>query len=308
LNSGLVVPGLTPSGEAAARATFGAPVIRNGGTLRVVEQLVHELIAIDDPPDVKEANPIHGAGAQAVGYDRPIVAGVSSYAWAIGPAIELLGDEWFERGWAEYSLRRPVFVGDGLRAIATPSDPTTCDFVLQGADDKAAVEGRAGLGVAPWEDEWLLPARRDPTPAVQNPPLVLPEDVPADGDLPPMALDLSADDAAAWASVRLGDSHPRYQVGPGQRVHPSWAPCQYVYLVRHSCRQPDVGIHVSGRVQNRHPIEPSAHLVIAGRWTMHERRKERWWSAASGLILDDAGTELTYFSQVAILLPPFDLR
>ena len=32
-----------------------------------MEQLAYELVAIDDPPEVKQANPIHGAGAQAKG-------------------------------------------------------------------------------------------------------------------------------------------------------------------------------------------------------------------------------------------------
>lgn len=40
---------------------------------------------------------------------------------------------------------------------------------------------------------------------------------------------------------------------------------------------------------------------------MHEQRNERWWSGASGLVLNGEGIELAYFSQVAILLPPFDL-
>ena len=182
-----------------------------------------------------------------------------------------------------------------------------CEFLLEGPDGKAAVTGRAGLGLAPWHDEWVLPVRRDPVAAVQAPPLVLPEHVPAEGDLPPMAVHLSAAEVAAWASVRAGDSHPRFHAGPNQRVHPSWTPSQYVYLVRHSCRQPDVGIHVSGRVQNLRPITPPADVVVAGRWTMHEQRNERWWSGASGLVLNGEGIELAYFSQVAILLPPFDL-
>ncbi len=266
-----------------------------------------ELVAIEDPAEVQEANPIHGAGAQAVGYDRPIVAGVSSYSWGLGPALELLGESWFDCGWSEYALRRPAFAGDRLTATATRADDGVCDFLLTGPDGKTAVQGRAGLGLAPWHDEWILPARRDPVAKVDHPPLVLPEDVPGDADLPPMAAHLSVEEMEAWASQRAGDPHPRYHPNANQRVHPSWIPIQYVYLVRHSFRQPDVGIHVSGRVQNLRPITPPTDVVVAGRWTMHEQRNERWWSAASGLVLDGEGTELAYFSQVAILLPPFHI-
>lgn len=283
--------------------------MESGGGLHcgAMEQIVVELVAIEDPPEVQEANPVHGAGARAVGYDRPIVAGVSSYSWALRPALEFLGEGWFDCGWSEYSLRRPVFAGDVLRAVATSAGDGVCDFVLEGPDGKVAVQGRAGLGLAPWHDEWVLPVRREPVAVVADPPVVLPEDVPADTDLPPMAVHLSAEDMAEWASHRTGDPHRRYQPGPNQRVHPSWTPIQYVYLVRHSFRQPDVGIHVSGRVQNLQPLTPPVDVIVAGRWTTHELRNERWWSGATGVVQRPDGTELAYFSQVAILLPPFDL-
>jgi hypothetical protein len=274
---------------------------------QVGEQVVVEVIALDDAPEVKANNPIHGAGAQAAGYERPITAGASNYGWAVPAAIDLLGDAWFDCGWAEFALRRPVFVGDRLRTTATRSEPGACSFVQENEDGKATVEGRAGLGLAPWHGEWQLPTRREPVPAVDQPPLVLPEDVPVDEDLPPMAFELGAAEAESWATVRLGDEHPRYRQGSTQRVHPSWLPLQYVTLVRHSCRQPDVGIHVSGRVQNLRPIDPPAELVLAGRWIMHEQRKERWWAAAHAVLSSRTGEELAYFGQVAILLPPFEL-
>jgi hypothetical protein len=90
-------------------------------------------------------------------------------------------------------------------------------------------------------------------------------------------------------------------------VHTSWLPLQFVTLVRHSCRQPDVGIHVSGRVQNLRSLRPPFEGVLAGRWVMHEQRKERWWAAAHAVLSSRAGEELAYFGQVAILLPPFEL-
>ena len=82
-----------------------------------------EMVALDDDPEVKVNNPIHGAGAQAAGYERPITAGPSNYGWAVAAAVDLLGDGWFDRGWAEFALRRPVFGGDqrskGGRRIAS---------------------------------------------------------------------------------------------------------------------------------------------------------------------------------------------
>ena len=196
--------------------------------------------------------------------------------------IELLGDGWLDGGWAEFFLRRPVFAGDELRCTATRIDGDGCEFVQVNGEGKATVEGRAGLGLAPWHGEWQLPTRREPVPAVVPPPLVLPEDVPVDEDLPPMAFELGGAEAETWATARLGRRHPRYRQGRDQRVHPSWLPFQFVNLVRHSCRQPDIGIHVSGRVQHLRPLRPPVEAVLAGRWIMHEQRKERWWSGAMG--------------------------
>ncbi len=266
-----------------------------------------EMTAIEDVAEVMANNPIHGTGARAAGYERPIVAGVSSYGWAAAAIIELLGDAWLDHGWADYALRRPVFVGDQLRSTATLIGNGLCEYVQENPEGKATVQGRAGLGLAPWHMEWQLPTRRDPVPAADPPLLVLPEEVRPDEDLPPMALELSAAEAANWAVVRLGDAHGRYREGDGQRVHPSWLAAQGVPLIRHSFRQPDVGIHVSGRVQHVRPLRPPTRALLAGRWVMHEQRKQRWWAGLHGVLLDGVGAELGYFGQEQILLPPFEV-
>jgi hypothetical protein len=46
-----------------------------------------------------ETNPIHtDAGAQAAGFERALVAGVTSYAYCIHPIVEHFGVDWVERG------------------------------------------------------------------------------------------------------------------------------------------------------------------------------------------------------------------
>src|SRR3954452_1894100 len=88
----------------------------------VMENSIVEVVALDDDPEVKANNPIHGAGAQAAGYERPITGGCSNYGWATTAVLELLGDGWLDRGWAEFFLRRPVYAGDRLRCTATRTD------------------------------------------------------------------------------------------------------------------------------------------------------------------------------------------
>lgn len=60
-------------------------------------------------------NPIHtDAGARAAGYERALVAGVTSYAYCCHPVIERYGTDWVASGEAEVRFRSPVFDGDLL--------------------------------------------------------------------------------------------------------------------------------------------------------------------------------------------------
>ena len=61
-------------------------------------------------------NPIHtDAGAQAAGFPRALVAGVTTYAYLTHPLLAGWGRSWLERGGAEVRFRRPVYDGDVLR-------------------------------------------------------------------------------------------------------------------------------------------------------------------------------------------------
>ncbi|MEZ5234401.1 MAG: hypothetical protein R2749_17090 [Acidimicrobiales bacterium] len=260
-------------------------------------------VAIADPPEIQAANPIHAEGAKAYGYERPIVAGLSSYGWAAASMIELFGEGWLDHGWAEFSLSRPVFEGDALTTVATLDGDGTCSFTQTNEAGKATVVGRAGVGTAPFADQWRLPTRRDPVPAAERRPMLLPEQAPVDEDYPPMAVDLSVEAARRWSAGRLGDHHPRYHEGEHPRAHPSWVPGQMTPLIRHSYRFA-AGIHTTGRVQHLAPIRAPQRVVVAGRWIGNVQRKDKWWSTSDAVFLGEGGTELAYCQQAQILLPP----
>ncbi len=58
-------------------------------------------------------NSIHtDAGARAAGFERALVAGVTSYAYCLHPVIEHFGLGWLSGGEAEVRFRSPVFDGD----------------------------------------------------------------------------------------------------------------------------------------------------------------------------------------------------
>jgi acyl dehydratase len=60
-------------------------------------------------------NPIHtDAGAQAAGFPRALVAGVTTYAYLTHPVAAAWGLDWVRSGGGEVRFRRPVFDGDLL--------------------------------------------------------------------------------------------------------------------------------------------------------------------------------------------------
>ena len=55
-------------------------------------------------------NPIHtDAGAQAAGFPRALVAGVTTYAYMTHPVVAAWGIDWLKSGGGEFRFRKPVF-------------------------------------------------------------------------------------------------------------------------------------------------------------------------------------------------------
>ena len=63
-------------------------------------------------------NPIHtDAGAQAAGFPRALVAGVTTYAYLTHPVAAAWGEQWLSHGGGELRLRRPVFDHDTVQCV-----------------------------------------------------------------------------------------------------------------------------------------------------------------------------------------------
>jgi acyl dehydratase len=68
-------------------------------------------------------NPIHtDTGAQAAGFPRALVAGVTTYAYLTHPPMVAWGLDWVRHGGGEVRFRRPVFDGDAVRCTPRPDD------------------------------------------------------------------------------------------------------------------------------------------------------------------------------------------
>ena len=95
-------------------------------------------------------NAIHtDAGAQAAGFPRALVAGVTTYAYLAHPVVVAWGERWLAGGAAEVRFRSPVFDGDLV--ACTPGgdeDGTVVVDALVAGDDRPRASATVALHVA----------------------------------------------------------------------------------------------------------------------------------------------------------------
>src|SRR6476659_5956552 len=110
------------------------------------QPVTRSVTATPDPPPVGIANPIHAAdGASSAGYAGALVAGVRTYGWVAEAVIEVLGPEWLDDGWADVTLRRPLFAGEEVTITVSPSGT-----VAASVGSRVVLDGSVGLGAATW--------------------------------------------------------------------------------------------------------------------------------------------------------------
>lgn len=85
-------------------------------------------------------NPIHtNAGAQAAGFPRALVAGVTTYAYMTHPVVAAWGIDWLKSGGGEFRFRKPVFDNDVVTCEPTDtSDGLRIDVITAEPKDARA--------------------------------------------------------------------------------------------------------------------------------------------------------------------------
>src|SRR4051795_11930863 len=93
------------------------------------QPVTRSVTATPDPPPVGIANPIHAAdGASSAGYAGALVAGVRTYGWVAEAVVEVLGPRWLDDGWADVTLRRPVYAGELVTIMVVRSGMATAGW------------------------------------------------------------------------------------------------------------------------------------------------------------------------------------
>ena len=89
-------------------------------------------------------NPIHtDAGAQAAGFPRALVAGVTTYAYLTHPVAAAWGEHWLSHGGGELRLRRPVFDHDTVQCIPQPDGDAVVIQAITSEPDQPRATFRA---------------------------------------------------------------------------------------------------------------------------------------------------------------------
>jgi hypothetical protein len=258
-----------------AQSTLGQPVIRS-------------VTATPDPPPVGIANPIHAEdGASSAGYAGALVAGVRTYGWVAEAVIDVLGPGWLDDGWADVTLRRPLYAGEVVTITVGPpgSAAATTDAraVTAAVGDRVVLDGTAGLGSAPWAAEIDPP---EASPAV-DPPTVRPTytiaDAPVGQALRPLGAYVSTDAARQLSLDDLGQARSRV---PDGRLHPWFLAGRMAPLTRHNYTYGPT-IHVRTQIQHRGPAAADQQVVVGARIVEVYERKDHWYQVLDGLVVGD---------------------
>jgi acyl dehydratase len=108
-------------------------------------------------------NPIHtDAGAQAAGFPRALVAGVTTYAYMTHPLVVAWGEDWLTRGGGEIRFRRPVFDHDVLRCVPVFEENAVLVEAITSEPEQPRAIFRAvreGGEVSPLREGEVLPSK-----------------------------------------------------------------------------------------------------------------------------------------------------
>lgn len=184
-------------------------------------------------------NPIHtDAGAQAAGFPRALVAGVTTYAYVANIPARDWGTEWLDHGGAEVRFRKPVFDGDTLTITSVDDDSGTQQLHVTARSNE---QPRVICSVTPH--------------AGDVPPLRPGE------DLPSATRALTGEFGADYAA-RAGD--PLELFTTAVRVHPAVWPALANDMV-HSHVARGSWIHTRSIIRHHHPAQPGDEATVIAR-------------------------------------------
>ena len=255
-------------------------------------ELVAARVATHDPPPKGIPNPIHDDdGAQGAGYQGSLVAGVRTYGWAAETVLEAVGPHWLSHGWVDFTLRRPLFVGDRLiTSVALADDhwSITCTATRDGdTAPHVVLDGTCGLGDAAWLDVLDPPAPSDGVdPPTRRPTYDL-DTIPLREPLHPLAVEVSASAATRLATDDLGLRDRRY-AGERPLIHPYFVAGRMAPLTRHNFTYGPT-IHVRSQIQHVDRLHAPGVVTVGASIVDAYERKGHLYQVLDGVVSGPSG-------------------
>lgn len=223
-------------------------------------------------------NPIHtDEGAQAAGFPRALVAGVTTYAYLTHPVAAAWGLDWLAHGGGEVRFRRPVFDGDLLRCVP-----------MEAADEQGALDAVLvhALTDEPEQPRAVFAAVRRAEPAAPM----------RDGEVLRGRSLLLAGEWGADYGTRAGDEFALY--AEHGVVHPAVWPALANHVV-HTQVARGSWIHTRSSIRH-HALAPAGatadvHAVVVRRFHAHGER------AVLDVHIEVAGTLVASLEHEAII-------
>jgi hypothetical protein len=256
------------------------------------------VVATPDPPPAGVPNPIHDAeGAAAAGYAGALVAGVRTYGWVSETVMEVFGLDWVRRGWADFSLRRPLHAGEEVSVTVADGGAISAS-----ASGRIVLDGEVGTGDAPWLDELDPP---QPAPAADPPPVrpsYVVETAPVGQVLRPLGVHVSAAGARRLVTDELGlRSSPVLDEDP-PLLHPFFLAARMAPLTRHNFTYGPT-IHVRTQVQHLGGASAGQEVTIGARLVEVFERNGHGYQVLDGVVTGGHGDELARLRHHTIFHP-----
>jgi len=262
-----------------------------------VERTIDAFLDNEDSGDI--VNPIHSTGfAQRHGFRGALVGGVTVWGWATPAILDAVGDEWLDRGWAEFTFRQPTYPGDRIVVRVRPAEAGTFAVTMTNQSGVDCVAATVGTGDAPWLGELTSPAHREAAPPPDPKPTLTLEHAPIGRDLVPMAQPMFLDDAREYIRVSQRSDDPRF-IGEHSRIHPGWLAGRFEDLLRHNFAIP-ASMHTRSRVQHLAPAYAGQTIVSAARMVEAYERKGHRFGVFDCIVLGEAGEPLARIRHTTI--------
>lgn len=261
-----------------------------------MESVARTIIAtMPDADAPNPGNPIHSSdSARDYGFRAALVGGATIYGWCVPALIDAAGMDWLDHGWVDVAFRRPVFPDDRLH-VRVGADGA---FEVRGDDARVRIDGRVGLGNAPWLLDITTPARKPPQPAADPLPILTPQNVPVGRDLRARRVPLSRFDAEAFCREKQAERLECFY-GDAARIHPAWLANQPIYALHHSFSY-GPAIHTNSRIQHRRGGRVGQDLVVRGRCVDAFQRNGHEYIVNDVDIVDATGASLAAIRHTAI--------